>query len=77
MSYQPITAKYEEGHVVLPPDLDVDWPSGITVRVVPVEEEIPTLAEIMAKYRGIATDLPEDLAENHDHYLHGTPKKKR
>ena len=61
----------------MPPDVDVDWPNGLTVQVVTVEEDIPTLAEIMAKYRGIATDRPEDLAENHDHYLHGTPKKKK
>jgi hypothetical protein len=24
---------------------------------------------------GIAKGLPADLAENHDHYLHGRPKK--
>ena len=73
MTYQPITAKYEEGHVVLPPD--VDWPSGITVRVIPEEEEIPTLYEMLKEWDGIATDLPTDLAANIDHYVHGHPKK--
>ncbi len=73
MTYQPITAKYEEGHVVLPPD--VDWPNGITVRVIPEEDEIPTLYEMLKKYDGIATDLPQDLAANIDHYVHGHPKK--
>ena len=73
MTYQPITAKYEEGHVVLPSD--VDWPSGITVRVIPEEDQRPTIWEVLAKYDGIAEDLPEDLAENLDHYIHGHPKK--
>jgi hypothetical protein len=75
MTYQPITAKFEEGHVVLPPDVDVDWPSGITVQVVPVEDKRPTVWEVLAKYDGIVTDMPEDLAENLDHYLHGHPPK--
>jgi hypothetical protein len=75
MTYQPITAKYEEGHVVMPQDIDVDWPSGITVQVVPVEEELPTLAELFKDWIGIANDLPSDLAANIDHYVHGHPKK--
>jgi hypothetical protein len=33
-----------------------------------------TFAERYAKYQGIADALPEDFAENHDHYLHGAPK---
>jgi hypothetical protein len=24
---------------------------------------------------GLGKDLPEDLAEQHDHYIHGTPKQ--
>ncbi len=30
-----------------------------------------TLAEQFADFVGTAPDLPEDLAENHDHYVHG------
>ncbi|HEY3874719.1 MAG TPA: hypothetical protein VGM92_04540 [Candidatus Kapabacteria bacterium] len=73
MTYQPVTAKFEEGHVVLPPD--VDWPNGTILRVEPVQEEMPTLAELFKDFIGIADDLPPDLAMNHDHYLHGHPKK--
>lgn len=57
----------------MPPD--VDWPDGMTVRVIPEEEEIPTLYEMLKKWDGIATDLPPDLAANIDHYVHGHPKK--
>jgi hypothetical protein len=39
------------------------------------EEEMPTLAEIFKDWIGIANDLPSDLAENIDHYVHGLPKK--
>lgn len=26
---------------------------------------------------GTAEGLPDDMAENHDHYIHGTPKRDR
>lgn len=31
-----------------------------------------TLAERYAAARGIAPDLPADMAQRHDHYIHGT-----
>ena len=34
-----------------------------------------TLAERLKSVIGIAKGLPTDLAENHDHCLHGRPKK--
>jgi hypothetical protein len=34
-----------------------------------------TLGEKLLKYAGRITDAPADLAEQHDHYLYGTPKK--
>ena len=34
-----------------------------------------SLAEQLAPFIGKAVGLPEDAAENHDHYLYGTPKK--
>jgi hypothetical protein len=74
MTYQPITARIEEeGKIILPPD--VDWPIGMAVRLIPEEEEIPTLYEMLKEWDGIATDLPPDLAANIDHYVHGHPKK--
>jgi hypothetical protein len=35
----------------------------------------PTLAERLLKHAGTVPDLPSDLAEQHDHYIHGTPKR--
>jgi hypothetical protein len=65
----------ENGVVVLPADARLA--EGMKVRIEPIEGEeiVPTLAEIFAPVAGKATGLPLDMAENHDHYLHGTPKR--
>jgi hypothetical protein len=33
------------------------------------------LAKKLRKLSGSAKGLPPDLAENHDHYIHGLPKR--
>lgn len=50
---------------------------GTKVRVEPVEvsPQSRTLAERLSSVIGRAKGLPPDLAEQHDHYLHGQPKK--
>ena len=48
-------------------------PDGMKVRIVPVVDAArKTLAERFQNIIGAVDDLPEDMAENHDHYLHGT-----
>jgi hypothetical protein len=32
--------------------------------------------DALLEFAGTAEGLPRDLAENHDHYLHGAPKPK-
>jgi hypothetical protein len=32
--------------------------------------------DALLEFAGTAEGLPPDLAENHDHYLHGSPKRK-
>jgi hypothetical protein len=62
------------GVVVL--DDDVSLPDGTIVAIEPIESvRMMTLAERYKDIIGIAPDLPPDMAENHDHYIHGTPKK--
>jgi hypothetical protein len=34
-----------------------------------------TLAERLLRLAGTVNDLPSDMARNHDHYLHGAPKR--
>ena len=66
-----ITATIEAGKIILPPD--TPWPSGTVVRIEPVEPQ-PTLWEALKDFDGMAPDLPEDLAANVDHYVHGHPR---
>jgi hypothetical protein len=35
----------------------------------------PTHYEIFKDIIGCIPDLPEDFADQHDHYIHGTPKR--
>jgi hypothetical protein len=65
----------QNGVIPVPPDAKL--PEGTEVEVTTRESRADTesftgaLLQIAAKTRG----LPADLAENHDHYLHGLPKK--
>jgi hypothetical protein len=70
----------KDGTIVL--DEDVSLPDGTPVTIQPVEpadmaqqSEIPTLYERFHNVIGKATDLPTDFADQHDHYIHGTPKQ--
>ena len=35
----------------------------------------PSLSEVLLCHAGKAVGLPEDMAAQHDHYLHGMPKR--
>jgi hypothetical protein len=72
LSAVSITAKVEEGKIVLP--ANNPWPSGTLVRIEPVEESSPTLWETLKEFDGMADDMPADLATNLDHYVHGHPR---
>ena len=50
-------------------------PDGTQVRIEPIGSAVRNLAERYATLIGMADDLPPDLAENLDHYVHGHPKK--
>jgi hypothetical protein len=67
--------RIKNGAVIL--DRPVSLPDGSEVEVRPVTqgEAIPTLYERYKDFIGIAEDLPTDMAENHDHYIHGAPKR--
>ena len=47
------------------------------VRVEPAElkDAVADLSRILLEFAGKAQGLPSDMAEQHDHYLHGTPKR--
>ena len=71
MSY---LGRVKNGVIVL--EEEAPLAEGTRVRVEPVEAaDLPTLAERLKDFIGKAEGLPADLAKNHDHYLHGQPKK--
>jgi hypothetical protein len=61
----------QNGVIVLETNLSL--PEGTRVKV--LLDDGTTLAQRLQKFKGCAQGLPDDLAENHDHYLYGTPKK--
>ena len=72
MSYK---GKVENGQIVLPSGTTLPEGAEVTVNVVELrEEDFPHWS------RGLIAlikdrDWPTDMALNHDHYIHGTPKK--
>jgi len=75
------TGHVQDGAVVL--DDPVTLPDGARVNVSIVEEDEhgdasispPSLYDRLKSVVGMAKGLPPDLALNHDHYLHGQPKR--
>lgn len=66
----------ENGQIVL--DHAAHLPEGAEVKVEVVEDgdgKPPIWGELL-KLAGTVQGLPPDMAPEHDHYLHGTPKKK-
>ena len=66
------TGKIVNGAVVL--DNGASFPEGCRVRVI-VDTSEKTLGEELLQFSGILKGLPPDFSLNHDHYIHGTPKK--
>ena len=62
-------------------DQPVPLAEGTLVRVEAMSEpasgdgEGQSMLEILGDVVGSIDDLPSDLAEQHDHYLYGTPKR--
>ena len=73
-----ITAKVHNHRIELPPDFVVR--EGAEVRVTlpdeaTVEEQPTSLFDSLKDIIGKAEGLPDDFAAEHDHYIHGTPKR--
>ena len=70
-----ITATVENDTIKLP----VHVPDGTRVEITLPEPAQPAetgnALAWMGKYVGCIKDLPEDFAAEHDHYIHGTPKR--
>jgi hypothetical protein len=74
-----IHAIFERG--IFRPTEPVNLPEGTEAEVLLTRgaeivngDQTPTLLSLLA-FSGAANDLPTDMAAQHDHYLHGTPKR--
>ena len=73
------TGTVKNGVVVLADEVKLD--EGTRVRVEPLKKPgrkpraASSLGKMLLQFAGKAKGLPADMARNHDHYLHGLPKK--
>ena len=62
------------------PKLTADELRQVKAGLAELEQRHPpaerTVWDALLEFAGKAEGLPPDLAENHDHYLYGTPKRK-
>lgn len=66
-------AKVVDGKIAVPEG--AEWLEGAEVEVVVKREPAPgTFNDEFREFIGIF-DGPPDMAENHDHYAHGAPKR--
>ena len=64
---------FQNGVIVL--DQPAPLQEGDRVRVVvDGKTDAATLSSLL-KFAGTVNDLPSDMAAQHDHYIHGTPKR--
>ena len=61
---------------VIVPDDATALPEGTRVRISPAPPKKPRpIGERFGQFKGAVPGLPADLAEQHDHYRLGTPKR--
>ena len=71
----------QNGVILLDEPIELADGSPVLVLEVNTSEErcdrssVSSLSEALGPFVGSAEGLPEDMALNHDHYLHGSPKK--
>jgi hypothetical protein len=61
------------GTIHLDPPATLADGTRVEVRLIEKPEN-PTLGALL-ELAGTVDDLPRDMARNHDHYLHGAPKR--
>lgn len=66
-----ITATVEHDTIKLP----VHIPDGTSVEIFVKEELNGSFLDTIRDLVGTAAGLPVDFAAEHDHYIHGTPKR--
>lgn len=76
------TGTVRGGVVVFDPGAAIEDGTAVVVRPAvdarpadPAVEKEPALGQWLLQFAGAVEGLPPDMARNHDHYIHGTPRK--
>lgn len=69
------TGKVIKGAIVLPPGIRLPEGLQLEVSIPELPAQTSSLQDRLSKFAGIIQDLPPDFARNHDHYIHGAPKR--
>jgi hypothetical protein len=72
MSY---LGQVKNGVIVLEGEMPLAEGTRVRIELIEEEPEPSLLVEQLMDWAGKGKDLPEDLARNHDHYLHGQPRQ--
>ena len=65
----------QNGTIVLDQPSSIPNGERVEVEVRPVAKAASPLGAMLLRHAGKAVGLPADMADQHDHYLHGTPKR--
>lgn len=69
-----IRARFD-GQVIVPDEpLDLPPQQRLIARIEPIDSDESAL-DWLVQHAVVSDELPSDLAEQHDHYLYGTPKR--
>jgi hypothetical protein len=74
-----ITATVLNGTIQLPPGTKLPEGAKLQITVPEPRKEgaaLPTLHDNLRDLIGAARELPTDMSDEHDHYLHGAPRRK-
>ena len=76
-TYELIGEVDEQHHIFISATVPPDFaPGKVRVTFTPVDSEVEELEDISTWLQNLAVDTGiEDLAHQHDHYIHGTPKR--
>ncbi|MCX7011498.1 MAG: hypothetical protein NTW86_02835 [Candidatus Sumerlaeota bacterium] len=70
----PYRGRVKNGVVVLDPPASLPEGSQVSVEPLAPADLVQSLKDGLRRFSGTVEGLPEDLAEHHDHYLHGKPR---
>ena len=70
-----VTGTVENGVVKLPAGVQLPDGTEVEVTLLVATKEAEQFTDELVRIASQTKNLPADLARNHDHYLHGLPKK--